>query len=434
MVNVLYANDRLGEYPDSYYAATAPMLEPFPSLQGEVRVDVCVIGAGFSGLSAALHLKKRGFDVALLDAHRIGWGASGRNGGQVGTGQRLQQDALTKLVGDDHARALWDVSQGAKALVSQLINDLNIECDYRSGILYTDHKKAYSEDTKRYVDFMRNEYDYKDITYLDRDAVRSVLATEAYHSGTYDTGGRHLHPLKFALGLARGCAESGVRIFEKSEVKEISEGAPARVTTQNGELTADTIVLAANGYLGGLNRRAANRIIPINNYIVATEPLAPETASSLIANGAAVADSKFVINYYRLSEDHRLLFGGRESYRYRFPTDIKSFVREAMLSIYPQLEDTQIDYGWGGTLALTMNRMPYFEFLSPNMVTIGGYSGHGVMMATMGGALAAEAVGGVMERFDVMARVPTQPIPGGVHARLPLLTLGMAFYSLRDRL
>lgn len=264
--------------------------------------------------------------------------------------------------------------------------------------------------------------------------MRGLLATDAYHDGWYDPAGYHLHPLRYALGLARGCAAAGVTICERSEVVEIQPGDKVRVKTKNGEVVANHAILAGNGYLGTLNRRVANRAIPINNYIIATEPLSDDLAKALIANDAAVADSKFVINYYRISDDQRLLFGGRESYRYRFPTDIKSYVRTAMLSVYPQLKDVRIDYGWGGTLAITMNRMPFFDWLAPNIATVGGYSGHGVMMATMGGALAAEAIAGTAERFDIMRRVPTPRVPGGYHARLPLLALGMAFYSLRDRL
>lgn len=431
---VLYANDRRGEYPDSYYAATADLPARAPALEGEHKSDVCIIGAGYAGLSAALHLRQLGFEVTVLDAHRVGWGASGRNGGQVGSGQRMEQPDLEKLVGASDARKLWDISEDAKALVQRLIADLNIDCDYRPGIIHTNHKPIWTDETKEYVEHLHETCDYDKISYVPREEMRELLATEAYYDGTYDSGSGHLHPLKYVLGIAKACIDAGVKIFEQSEVAETIEGAPVRVKTAAGEVEAQYLILAANGYLGKLNKHTANRVIPINNYIIATEPLSGEVAASLIRNNAAVADTKYVINYYRLSADNRLLFGGRESYRYRFPRDIKSFVRKAMLSIYPQLSDTKIDYGWGGTLGITMNRMPHFEWLAPNMITVGGFSGHGVAMATMAGALAAEAVSGVAERFDVMAKVPTKRIPGGYSARLPLLALGMAFYSLRDKL
>lgn len=433
-MSILYTNDRPGVYPDSYYAASAHFLEPFAAVEGEHRFDVCIVGAGYSGLSAAFHLRQRGFDVALLDAHRVGWGASGRNGGHVGTGHRVDQENLTKMVGPDDARKLWQICEDAKALVGALIGELKIECDYRKGYLHANHKKRFEDETKRHVEFMHSEYGYDEIRYVDRTELRSILATEAYYDGTYDAGGYHLHPLRFVLGLAQGCLDAGVRIFERSEVTNIVQGDTAVVKTDQGEVRAKYVILAANGYLGRLNRRTADRVIPINNYIIATEPLSEAIAEALIGNDAAVSDSRFVVNYYRLSDDRRLIFGGRESYGYRFPTDIKTYVRKAMLSIYPQLEHTKIDYGWGGTLGITMSRMPHFEWLTPNMITIGGYSGHGVMMATMGGALAAEAIDGVATRFDVMERVPTHMFPGGYHARLPLLALGMAYYSLKDHL
>ena len=434
MINVLYANDEAGVYPHSYYAATATPLAPFPSLSGEQKCDVCIIGAGYSGMSAALHLRQRGYDVALLDAHRVGWGASGRNGGHVGTGQRVDQDDLIEMVGAEAARKLWIISEDAKALVGQLIDTLKIDCDFRSGGLHANHKKKFTSHSQRYVELLNSEYGYDKVRYVDRNEMRSLLATDAYFDGTFDAGARHLDPLRYAFGLARGCVDAGVTIYECSEVTKINEGETFRVETKDGALNAKFCILAANGYMGALNRDTANRVIPINNYIIATEPLPEETATSLIANNASVSDSKFVVNYYRLSEDRRLLFGGRESYRYKFPSDIKNFVREAMLGIYPQLKDTRIDYGWGGTLAITLNRMPHFKWLSPNMITIGGYSGHGVAMATMGGALAGEAIAGVAEKFDVMQKVPTPIFPGGHAARLPLLALGMAYYSLLDRL
>jgi len=434
MVNILYANDKPGVYPKSYYAATATKLESFPSLDGEQRADVCIIGGGYSGLSAALHLREKGYVVALLDAHRVGWGASGRNGGQVGTGQRVEQEALIESVGKEHARQLWRISEDAKALVQSLIKDHQIDCNYRSGVIHANHKPNWRENTKRHVELLQTEYGYEKIQYLNDSKLHDLLATESYFDGTFDRGAGYLHPLKYALGLARACAKAGVRIYERSEVLEIREGDPVAVKTANGKLAANFVIIAANGYLGGLHRKLSAHVMPINNYIIATEPLDEGLAHSLIANNAAVADSKFVINYYRMSEDRRLLFGGRESYRYKFPADIKSYVQTTMLKIYPQLQDVRIEYGWGGTLAITMNRMPYFDWLSSNIVTVGGYSGHGVSMATIAGAIAAEAIGGAAERFDVMRKVPTPPIPGGPALRMPLLALGMAYYSVRDRL
>lgn len=434
MVDVLYANEEIGEYPQSYYAASAELLPPFSALNGRRRADVCVIGGGYSGLSAALHLRRRGYDVALLDAHRVGWGASGRNGGQVASGQNADPKKLVKEFGIDDARRLWRLAEDAKALVAQLIDEYKIDCDPKRGILYVDHKASYSDETKELVDFLNEKFGYSETCFVPKNELRSILATQAYHSAAYDLGGFHLHPLRLALGLARTCDQIGVEIFERSHVVRITEGEKLCVKTRDGEICADHVILAVNGYTGNLNPYIANRVMPINSFMIATEPLADETKNALIANDAAVTDSKFVVSYFRISGDNRLLFGGRESYRYRFPADIKSYVQKAMLRVYPQLREAKIDYGWGGVVGLTMNRLPHFKWLSPRMLTIGGYSGHGVALATLGGALAAEAIAGVSERFSLMEKTPTHPFPGGAAARLPLLALGMAYYSLKDRL
>ena len=432
--SILYMNEQRGAYPNSYYVTTTQPLPACAPLKGNRKTDVCIVGGGFSGLSAALHLRQRGFDVTLIDAQRLGWGASGRNGGQVGSDQRVEQIELVERVGAEHARRLWGLAEDSKALVASLIRDHDIECDYRPGIIHANHKRSFGAESKAYVAYLHEQYDYQQIRYVPEEEMRSTLATEAYFDGTYDAGAHYLNPFKYVQGLAKACLAAGVDVYEQTEALEIRDGDPVVVRTPDAQISASYLVLAVNGYGGRLNPRVADRVMPINNYIIATEPLSEELATSLIANDAAVADSKFVINYYHLSVDRRLIFGGRESYRYRFPPDIKAYVRRAMLSIYPQLADAKIDFGWGGALGITMSRMPYFEFLTPNTITIGGYSGHGVPTATLGGALAAEAIAGVAERFDVLAKIPALKFPGGGHARLPLLAMGMAYYSLRDRI
>ncbi len=434
MVDTLYANEKPGDYPPSYYQATATATPPFDPLKGDLDVDVCVIGAGFTGLSAALHLRQAGFRVAVLDAHRVGWGASGRNGGQVGTGQRMDQMSLEELMGRDDAMKLWAIAEDAKTLVADLIAEHGIDCGYQAGVMEVNHKRRYSAETRDYVEHLQTHYDYDKVRYVPQDELRSLMATEDYYDGALDMGAGHLHPLRFAFGLARACDAAGVSIFERSEALSVEENARVEVKTAQGRIRADYLVMAVNGYCNGLNKRVTQRVMPINNYIIATEPLGEERARSLIANNAAVADSRFVVNYFRLSDDRRLLFGGRESYRYRFPGDIKSYVRKAMLRVYPQLAEARIDYGWGGVVGVTLNRLPYFEWLSPRMATLGGYSGHGVALATLGGALAAEAIGGVAERFSLMEKMPTQVFPGGGAMQWPLLALGMTYYSLRDKI
>ena len=431
-MNLLHANDRPGRHPESWYAATAtPPAEAAP-LRGEARADVCVIGAGFTGLSAALHLARAGLDVVLLEAQRVGFGASGRNGGQLGSGQRLDQVSLEKLVGRADARKLWDLGQDAKALVRSLVAEHGIDCHLAPGVAHMGFTRAEMEEAHRYAEHLARHYDYE-ITPLDAAAGHALCPSPAYHGGTLDMGAAHLHPLAFAFGLARACAAAGVRVFERSEVQRIDEGQPATIRTDAGRVTADHVILAGNGYLGGLNRRVAARVMPINNFIAATAPLGEE-AARVLTRDVAVADTQFVVNYFRLSHDTRLLFGGGETYGYRFPDDIAALVRKPMTRIFPHLREVPITHAWGGTLAITMKRMPYLARVAPNMLSASGYSGHGLGMATLSGRLMAEAVAGETAGFDTMARVPSQPFPGGTALRTPLLVLAMSWYALRDRL
>ncbi len=432
-MNVLYANDQPGEYPASYYHATVNELQKFAPLKGEIKCDVCVIGAGYTGLSAALHLAEKNHDVVLLDAHRIGWGASGRNGGQLASGQRVEQPDLEKMFGLETAKTLWQLGQDANLLVRDLIKKHQIECDLKNGVIHANHRQRFTKHSQAEAEHLNRDYGYDNISFLDRQKIRQLLDTDAYFSGTLDTGAAHLHPLKLAFGLARAARKAGVRVFEKTEVLKVDQTDPAKVITANGTITAQFVILACNGYLGDLNKKTARHVMPINNFIIATEPLDKDLASSLIANDAAVADSKFVINYYRLSADNRLLFGGGENYSYRFPSDIQNFVRKPMLEIYPQLKDIKIDYGWGGTLAITMNRLPFMKYLKPNILTAGGYSGEGLGMGTFAGKLMANAIDGTASKFDIMSAIPNQKFPGGKISRAPLLALAMLYYSLRDR-
>jgi len=281
---------------------------------------------------------------------------------------------------------------------------------------------------------MHREYGYDSIEYLPPDTMAEKVGSKNYSGGTLDRAAGHLHPLNFARGLASAAASAGATIYEMSEVTAVIEGSKPVIRTANGTITCDWVVLACNGYLGNLNGEVAKRVMPINNFVISTEPLGEATAKALIRDGEAVADSRFVVNYFRLSEDNRMLFGGGESYGYRFPQDIKTFVRRKMLEIYPQLKDARIDYGWGGTLGITVNRLPEFSIQSGNILNISGYSGSGVAMATMAGKITAEAISGQMERFDVMSKLPTPKFPGGTLLRWPILVAAMVWFGLRDRL
>jgi gamma-glutamylputrescine oxidase len=433
-LNLLHANDRRGEYPPSWYAATVEQPPAAPPLAGEIRADVCIVGAGYTGLSAALHLAKAGFRTVILEAHRAGWGASGRNGGQAGTGQRRGQDELEEMLGRDQARKLWNLAEESKALVRSLVEAHGIDCELMPGVIHADHKPAFVDHTKAYVEKLSREYGYRHARFLDRSQIRSIVASDGYFGGAMDDGAFHLHPLKYVQGLRKAAQDCGAILHENSEVLRLEEGDPALVRTSHGSVRANHVILACNGYLGSLEPRTARKVMPINNYIIATEPLGEDRARELIANNAAVADSRFVVNYFRLTPDTRLLFGGGENYGYRFPQNIPEFVRKPMLKVFPQLRDVRIDYGWGGTLAITTRRMPSLMRLGRNMLSASGYSGQGVTHATLCGKLCAEAIMGQAERFDTLASIPQLAFPGGDLLRHPLLVLAMSWYALRDRL
>lgn len=429
----LYSNDQPGQYPASWYAATANTLSDAPQLQGTITADVCIIGGGYTGLSAALHLAEAGYQVVLLEAHRVGWGASGRNGGQVGTGWNKDQAELEVLVGRTQAQALWDLSLEAVQLCKDLIHKYQISCDLQAGIIHADHRRRFVQASREFAEKLQRDYAYTDIQFLDQAALQQELHSPLYYGGMLNLGAAHLHPLNYALGLAAAAKRAGVIIYERSPAINYTKGAKLAVNTAQGQVTADYLVLACNGYLDDLEPKIASRVMPINNYIVATEPLSMAQIQDLIPNRYAVADSAFVVNYFRMSADQRLLFGGGESYSFKFPKDIPALVRPRMLAVFPQLAKANIEYSWGGTLAVTVNRLPYFTRLQPNVFSASGYSGHGVALATLAGKLLAEALAGTAERFEVMAKLPNWSFPGGTWLRWPLLVTAMMYYSLRDR-
>lgn len=433
-MNLLDSNDRAGEYPQSWYAATANDGPATSLLNKDIRVDVCVIGAGFSGLSAALHLARAGKNVCILEAHKIGWGASGRNGGQLGSGQRLEQVDLEEKIGRPKAKTLWQLAEDSKSLVKTLIKENNIDCEINPGIIHTNHRRRFNKHSKAEAQLLREEYGYSSIRYVGEEECREIVGSEAYYGGTLDTDAAHLHPLNFIIGLANAACDAGATLYENTRAISIEHGAQVRINTDNGLVVADELVLACNGYLGDLMPQVAKRVMPINNFVVATEPLNDQRIRSMIRGNVAVADSKFVVNYFRMSEDNRLLFGGRESYGYRFPFDIKSFVRKPMLEIFPQLSDVKLDYGWGGTLAITMSRLPHFVHLGSNVKSISGYSGHGVGMATLAGKLVSDAICGNGESFEVFSSISSAKFPGGPGLRSPLLILAMLYHSMLDKI
>jgi len=424
----------LSAYPDSYYAATAEPGAQGPALDTDVRADVCVIGGGFTGLSAALNLAESGMRVVLLEAERIGFGASGRCGGLIGSGQRKDVLETEKQFGYPRSRLLWDFAELAKQEIRERVANHGIDCDLQKGQLVGVHKQRYVGWAAEYADVLAERYAYPDTHALDADATRAMVATDTFLEGFFDPNAATIHPLNYALGLAMAARNAGVQIFENSRVTSYSQADPADVRTANGSVTASFVVLACNGYLGKLEPRVAGKIMPINNFMIATEPLGEERCNRLISGRYGVHDTRFVVNYFRLSADHRLLFGGGENYRRGFPSDIASFVRPYMLELLPQLEDVAIDYAWGGTLSVTVNRLPHVGRLEPNLFFAQGYSGHGISTASFAGKVIAEAVAGTAEQFDVFAALPVRAFPGGTLLRYPGMVLGMLYYGLKDRL
>ena len=437
----LFTNDKQGEYPKSYYAATADFLEPFPTLYDDIHCDVCIIGGGFTGLSCALNLAKNDIDTVIVDAHRVGWGASGRNGGQLGASMRLDQQELAIKYGDDNARQLWNIAWQAREYVHELAKTYNIDYQFKPGIIYTDHRKRFTKQTKNFVDYMQQHYPESNLSYINQDSIRDYVDSPAYFSGYLNPLAGHLHPLRLALGIAEAAHHHGAKIYEKTTVMKTTykHHDKVSITTQHATIHAKFLIFAGNGYLEDLGGKAKKYIMPINNYIVASEPLSQQQVDTLIPEKRAICDSKYVVNYFRISDDNRLLFGGHESYRYRFPDNIADKVRRPLKEIFPQLHDIAIDYAWGGTLAITMNRMPYVQLLRSNVFYAGGYSGQGVALANYTGKIIANAIIGQYknigkcQEFDVLKNLNIPYFPGGKILRHPLLILGMLYYVLKDK-
>ena len=423
------------QHVDSYYAATQTEQAPVQRLDGDSRCDVCVIGGGYTGAATALHLARRGVEVLLLEQSRLGWGASGRNGGQAHVGLRRDQDWLEARLGTDDARRCWELALAAREHLDWLIAGYGIGCDLRLGLLHANHRQRLGPATQRQVARLQQQYGYPHLRYVERDEIAAMVGSRGYYSGSFDARAGHLHALNLAVGIARAAASHGARLIEDAEVTQLSrQGGEFWLRTRHGTVRAARVVLACNGYLRGLSRYVERHVMPINNYIAVTEPLGPERARGLISNNAAVADSRFVVNYFRLTPDHRLLFGGGENYRYRFPRDIGAFVRPHLLAVFPQLADVRFDYAWGGTLANTPTRMPLLRELEPGFVNASGFSGLGVVLAPFAGKLVAAALCGERDGFELLGRVPVPAFPGGPALRWPTLVAAMMFYALRDRL
>ncbi|MGR3467772.1 MAG: NAD(P)/FAD-dependent oxidoreductase, partial [Shimia sp.] len=351
------------------------------------------------------------------------------NGGQCGSGFNIDQQTLEERLGHNAAHALWALAEDAKAEVKRLCTAHAPEAHWRDGVADGVWTARGADEAARYADHLRKHYHYDAIEPLDRTAFQALVKSPSYQGGTLDRGAGHLHPLRYAHGLARAAEAAGATIHERTEATAV---APGSVTTLHGTLSADHVILAGNGYLPNLHPAYAARVMPINSFIAATEPL--NDPKAVLAEDIAVADDKFVVNYFRLSEDNRLLFGGRENYGIGFPADILTKLRHRMIRLFPQLQGTKIDYHWGGTLGITMSRVPLVQQLAPGLYAAGGFSGHGVALTAIAGRVMAEAIAGDAARLDTLSLLPTPRFPGGAAARAPLLTLAMTWYALRDRL
>jgi gamma-glutamylputrescine oxidase len=423
-------------YVPSYYAASAHSAPEHPALEGSVDTDVCVVGGGIAGCSTALHLAERGMRVVLLEEHRIGWGASGRSGAQAIQGIASGQAKLDRLIGPKAARQVWEVSVEGLELMRQLIRRFSIDCDWVDGHLSAAVKPRHEADLHAEIAELRDVYGYRSVRYMPRTELRSVLATDRYLGALYDSNSGHLHPLNYTLGLAAAAQSMGVQIYGGTRALSFapSGNAQVRIATPRGEVRARFLVLCGNVFLGAIAPSLAAKIMAVATYIVATEPLGAARAQELITNNSAVSDMNWVLDYFRRSADHRLLFGGRVNYSGLKSFDAPRATRARMLGVYPQLKDVRIEYAWGGDVDITLNRAPHFGRLAPNVFFLQGFSGHGIALTGIAGKLVAEAVGGTAERFDVFARIPHADFPGGMALRRPALVLAMLYFRIRDLL
>ena len=428
---------------NSYYTASINAKPHYPSLEEDVVVDVCVVGAGLAGLSAAIELADRGYSVLVLEAETVGWGASGRNGGQIIAGLACEQSVIEKALGFDASRKTWDVTLAALDLVRERIKRFDINCDLVNGFLGVAVGERKGAALREWYEDMSKRYHYDaDTEWIEPYAIQKWINSPRFHSGYHDRNSGHLHPLNYTLGLARGAASIGVRICEhspvRSMVRSMSSGEPATLRTDNGSVKARFVVLAGNMYLPEVAPKLApalaRRIMPVGTYIIGSEQIDPALVATLIPSNSAVCDSNFVLDYFRFSADHRMLFGGRVSYSTMTPANLKEDMKRRMQLVFPQLADTKVEYSWGGFVDITMNRAPDFGRVAPNVYYLQGFSGHGVALTGMAGKLVAEAIGGQAERFDLMSRIPHHDFPGGKLLRTPALVLGMLWYRIRDAL
>ncbi len=422
------------DFGRSWYQASLGPVAARPALQGSLSCDVCVVGGGIAGTSAALHLAERGRRVVLLEQHAVGWGASGRSGAQALFGVACGEEKLERLVGTDDARAVFDVTVEGLALMRRLIARHRIACDYVAGQIHVAVKPRQVRELAAWRTQLAERYGYTSPRLLDEEEVREQLATRRYLAGMLDPNCGHLHPLKYVRGLGAAAERAGATIHENTRaLRYLRESAGVvRVTTPHGEVRCSELLLAGNAWLGDTAPPLTRTIMNVGTFIVATEPLGADDMRALIRERLAVSDVNWVLDYFRPSSDHRLLFGGRVSYSGRDRADTARATRARMVRVFPQLAATRIDYAWGGYVDITVNRAPHFGRLAPNVYFLQGFSGHGMALAGIAGVLVADAMAGTAERSDVFARIPHAPFVGGRALRRPALVLAMLYYRLKD--
>lgn len=418
---------------DSYYAATAQRDARFAPLDGSSDCDVAVVGGGLAGLTAALDLARLGHQVTLLEAKQVGWGASGRNGGQAIHGLACDQSVIEDQLGLDDARRVWSMSLEALELLQTRMQQFQIDAEWRQGYIGVATNARKGAELMQWADRMAQVYQ-AEFTRIPAADMPRWVASPRYHSGLYDPQSGHLHPLKYALGIARAAAAAGVRIHEETPVTALETGPVITLRTARGTLRAKKVLLAGNVYLQGVAEHLERRIMPVGTYIVCSEAMDPALADSLIPTRSAVCDTNFVLDYLRTTNDHRMLYGGRVSYSTVTPPNLAESMRRRMVQTFPQLKDVKVQYAWGGFVDITMNRAPDFGRLRDNLYYLQGFSGHGLALTGLAGRLVAEAMNGDASRFDVFARLKHHDFPGGRLLRTPALVLGMAWYRLRDLL
>jgi gamma-glutamylputrescine oxidase len=417
----------------SLYAATAPPFPDQPRLEGKISADVCILGAGLTGLSTAIELAEAGLKVVVLEGKRVGWGASGRSGGQAIFGFSCDQSKIASLIGIEDSRRLFDWSLEGLRLIHERCAKYAIDCDWRPGHAHVPIKPRHVVELKSWQKDLAENYGYP-LSWWEPEQLREHLASDRYLGALFDPNSGHLHPLKYTLGLARAALSLGVQIFEESEVVELRRGDKPVFRTAQGEVACYFAILAGNAYVNGIAPELDARIMPVGTYIGASEVLGAERARSLIKNDMAVADMNWALDYFRLSSDHRLLFGGRASYSTLEPADLRGAMLRRMARVFPQLAGVKLDYVWGGFVDISLNRAPDWGRLGSNVYFAQGFSGHGIAATGLAGRVIAEAIRGQANRLDVFEKIKHQPFPGGRLLRTPILVAAMGWFKLRDTL